>query len=34
MTTALYVRISGQDQNCELQVRELRDYAARQGWEL
>ena len=31
---ACYVRISTQDQNSALQIRELRQYAARQGWEI
>jgi len=34
VTVACYVRVSTPDQNPELQLRELRDYAARQGWEL
>ena len=34
MTVACYTRISTPDQNPELQLRELRAYAARQGWEL
>ena len=34
MTVACYVRVSTPDQNPELQLRELRDYATRQGWEL
>ena len=34
MTVACYTRISTPDQNPELQLRELRDYATRQGWEL
>ncbi len=32
LNCSLYVRVSGQDQNCELQLRELRGYAERQGW--
>ncbi|HXJ93080.1 MAG TPA: recombinase family protein [Terriglobia bacterium] len=32
MKCALYVRISTQDQNCELQLRALREYAERCGW--
>lgn len=34
MRVALYSRVSTQDQNCELQLRELRDYALRQGWDI
>ena len=29
---ALYARVSTSDQNCGLQLRELREYAARRGW--
>jgi len=29
---AIYARVSTHDQNCETQVRELREYAARRGW--
>ena len=29
---ALYARVSTSDQNCELQVRELREYCTRRGW--
>jgi DNA invertase Pin-like site-specific DNA recombinase len=29
---ALYARVSSADQNCELQLRELQDYAVHQGW--
>jgi putative DNA-invertase from lambdoid prophage Rac len=32
MNVAIYARVSTQDQDCELQLRELRDYATRQGW--
>jgi DNA invertase Pin-like site-specific DNA recombinase len=32
--TAIYARVSTQDQNCEMQVRELREYAVRRGWNL
>jgi len=32
MRTALYARVSTTDQNCELQLRELREYAARRDW--
>jgi DNA invertase Pin-like site-specific DNA recombinase len=31
---ALYARVSTQDQNCETQVRELREYAGRRGWQV
>ena len=31
---AIYARVSTADQNCDLQLRELREYAARRGWEL
>ncbi len=34
MTVAIYTRISTPDQNSELQLRELRDYVQRQGWEI
>src|ERR1700681_2840834 len=30
----MYARVSTTDQNCELQVRELREYAVRRGWDL
>src|ERR1700694_5426178 len=33
MRCALYARVSTTDQNCELQLRELREYIARRGWE-
>ena len=29
---AIYARVSTTDQTCEMQVRELREYAARRGW--
>jgi DNA invertase Pin-like site-specific DNA recombinase len=29
---AIYARVSTQEQNCEMQVRELREYAVRRGW--
>ena len=32
LKAAIYARVSTQDQNCEMQVRELREYAARRGW--
>jgi putative DNA-invertase from lambdoid prophage Rac len=31
--TALYARVSTTDQNCELQLRELREYVSRRAWE-
>ena len=34
MTVRAYVRVSTADQNCELQVRALREYAERQGWQI
>lgn len=33
MRAALYCRVSTTDQNCEMQLRELREYIARRGWE-
>lgn len=30
---AIYARVSTTDQNCELQLRELREYVSRRGWE-
>src|ERR1051326_7868010 len=32
MKIALYARVSTADQNCEMQLRELRDYAAARKW--
>jgi DNA invertase Pin-like site-specific DNA recombinase len=32
MNVAIYARVSTTDQNCAMQLRELRDYATRQGW--
>jgi hypothetical protein len=32
MKIAIYARVSTQDQTCESQLRELREYAARRGW--
>lgn len=32
MKCALYARVSTDDQNCEMQVRELRAYCERRGW--
>jgi len=34
MKVALYARVSTTDQNCELQLRELREYCARRRWEV
>jgi len=34
MRTGLYARVSTPDQTCEMQLRELREYAARRGWEI
>ena len=34
MRIAIYCRVSTTDQNCELQLRELRDYAGRQEWQV
>ena len=34
MRTALYARVSTSGQTCEMQLRELREYAARRGWEI
>ena len=34
MQTALYTRVSSDDQNCEMQLRELRAYAQARGWEI
>ncbi|HZL25096.1 MAG TPA: recombinase family protein [Acidobacteriaceae bacterium] len=33
MKAAVYARVSTTDQNCDLQLRELREYVARRGWE-
>jgi putative DNA-invertase from lambdoid prophage Rac len=32
MRCALYCRVSTTDQNCEMQLRELREYISRRGW--
>lgn len=32
MKTAIYARVSTTDQNCEAQLKELRDFVARRGW--
>jgi putative DNA-invertase from lambdoid prophage Rac len=34
MRCAIYARVSTTDQNCEMQLRELREYVARRGWEV
>jgi DNA invertase Pin-like site-specific DNA recombinase len=34
MRGAIYTRVSTTDQNAEMQVRELDEYAARQGWDV
>jgi DNA invertase Pin-like site-specific DNA recombinase len=34
MTAALYARVSTVDQHCEMQLRELREYVKRRGWEI
>ena len=34
MKVALYTRVSTPDQNPDLQIRELSEYASRQGWEV
>jgi DNA invertase Pin-like site-specific DNA recombinase len=34
MRAAIYTRVSTSDQNPELQLREIHDYASRQGWEI
>ena len=34
MRIALYARVSTTDQSCEMQLQELRQYAAQRGWEL
>lgn len=33
MKAAIYARVSTTDQNCETQLKELREYVARRGWE-
>jgi|SRR5665213_2967405 len=33
LKAAVYARVSTTDQNCDLQLRELREYVARRGWE-
>lgn len=34
MRTAIYARVSTSDQNCDMQLRELREYVDRRGWSL
>jgi DNA invertase Pin-like site-specific DNA recombinase len=34
MRAAIYPRVSTADTNSEMQVRDLREYAARQGWNI
>src|SRR5207247_2411108 len=34
MQATIYGRVSTSDQNCEMQLRELREYAHRRGWEI
>lgn len=34
MRAALYARVSIRDQSCEMQVRELKEYCERRGWEV
>lgn len=34
MKVAIYARVSIADQNSELQIRELNDYAGKQGWQV
>jgi DNA invertase Pin-like site-specific DNA recombinase len=34
MAIAIYARVSTTDQDCSMQLRELRDYAQRQGWHI
>src|SRR5258708_6292839 len=33
MRAAIYARVSTTDQNCEMQLRELREYVLRRGWQ-
>ena len=32
MKIAVYARVSTTDQSCEMQLRELREYARQRGW--
>jgi putative DNA-invertase from lambdoid prophage Rac len=34
MDCAIYARVSTTDQNCEMQLRELREYTKRRGWKI
>lgn len=34
MKVAIYARVSTTDQDCEMQLRELREYCERRGWEI
>src|ERR1700689_1159349 len=34
MIIAIYARVSTADQSCEMQLRELRQYVAKRGWEV
>jgi putative DNA-invertase from lambdoid prophage Rac len=34
LKAVIYARVSTTDQNCEMQVRELREYAQRRGWQV
>jgi putative DNA-invertase from lambdoid prophage Rac len=34
MRAAIYARVSTADQNCEMQLRELREYSQRRGWQV
>jgi DNA invertase Pin-like site-specific DNA recombinase len=34
MKAAIYARVSTTDQTCEMQLRELRDYLTRRGWDV
>jgi DNA invertase Pin-like site-specific DNA recombinase len=34
MKTVIYARVSTADQSCEMQLRELREYAGRRGWKI
>src|SRR5437016_2030760 len=34
MRVAAYIRVSTADQNCQLQIRALREFAEHQGWEI
>jgi DNA invertase Pin-like site-specific DNA recombinase len=34
MNCAIYARVSTTDQNCEMQLRELREYCQRRDWQI